>query len=519
MSWAGALPLAVYIVVGLQILQQASSINGNELSIEGRVTKRGTTEPIEGARVRFTPRSGRALTVLSGTDGRFVAKDLAPGNYVIVATRQGFVSPRHPPLRLTLSNPIRDYEVQLTPTAVITGFISSRDGSPRVGVRVQAMQTQYVEGREVLATSKTAISDDQGLFRLSELEPGDYVIRVLESMFAPRFYPGTRDPRLAIPVSLTAGALVSGIRFTLDQEELFDIHLRVRTDIGTGSPEFFVVPRYQGDRIAAATPFRKTEQEHYIASGFAPGSYDIYVSASFAGTDGPIRMYGRTDLEIVDRNIDEKDVALIPNVSVEGRIIEVNALSLQEQSGSEMRINLRPLDGMEIVLPTKTTRPDQNGVFAFSNVAMGRYAVSVDGLPPDAYVSSIRYGNREVRDMLLLELPSTERLDVFVAGNGGVIAGVVRNLAEQPEPDSHVALFAASSSRAYKITTTDESGEFTFRGVAPGEYRVLAWEPADRGSHENPAMVSKLENAAARVKVGSRTTERINLRAFPAASR
>ncbi len=44
--------------------------------------------------------------------------------------------------------------------------------------------------------------------------------------------------------------------------------------------------------------------------------------------------------------------------------------------------------------------------------------------------------------------------------------------------------------------TTDKSGQFQFRGLPPGEYRVLAWEDVDPGAWFNPAFLAVYERYA-----------------------
>jgi hypothetical protein len=67
--------------------------------------------------------------------------------------------------------------------AVIGGTVVDEAGEPVVGVGVRALPRNVVGGRERFGNldvtpAPTAVTDDRGMFRLSQLLPGTYVVGI-----------------------------------------------------------------------------------------------------------------------------------------------------------------------------------------------------------------------------------------------------------------------------------------------------------------------------------------------------
>ena len=71
----------------------------------------------------------------------------------------------------------------------------------------------------------------------------------------------------------------------------------------------------------------------------------------------------------------------------------------------------------------------------------------------------------------------------------------------------------------YKTASTDQYGRFTFSNVAPGDYRVFAWEDIPPGVYMDVAYVARFEDRgiAAHVKQGAGVS--VQVRVIPAENR
>jgi hypothetical protein len=67
----------------------------------------------------------------------------------------------------------------------------------------------------------------------------------------------------------------------------------------------------------------------------------------------------------------------------------------------------------------------------------------------------------------------------------------------------------------YRVFTTDKSGQFQFRGLPPGEYRMLAWEDVDPGAWFNPAFLAVNERYATAMTLDEGKNQRIDVTAIP----
>jgi protocatechuate 3,4-dioxygenase beta subunit len=118
-------------------------------------------------------------------------------------------------------------------------------------------------------------------------------------------------------------------------------------------------------------------------------------------------------------------------------------------------------------------------------VLPGRYRVSLNRLQ-QLYIKSVRWGLTDVTDTtfdLLSGVPANTQLSIVLGADAGELTGTVLNANSEPVADAVVTLLPSAEQRRsrsfFKTANTDSSGHFTFRGIAPGSYKVFAWDDAD----------------------------------------
>src|SRR5689334_976764 len=202
--------------------------------IKGSVTASGTGSPIRRAQVRATSMQGQGGGVTStDNEGRFEIKDLPAGRYNITASKGGFVTGQFgqrratdpgTPIDLADGQTAEKVTFVLSRGSVITGRIVDDGGEPVSGTQVSAMRYQFMAGTRRLmpagAEGGMDRTDDQGVFRLYGLPPGDYFISAnnMGNVFmtpgmnnteaegyAPTYYPGTPNVAEAMRVTVKAG--------------------------------------------------------------------------------------------------------------------------------------------------------------------------------------------------------------------------------------------------------------------------------------------------------------------------
>lgn len=149
----------------------------------------------------------------------------------------------------------------------------------------------------------------------------------------------------------------------------------------------------------------------------------------------------------------------------------------------------------------------------------GPFDLLPTGLPGNFYVKSIRMGEEDVLDTGFDFTPGVAQvLTVVLNPNGGQIEGSV-NAKDGPAVAAKVTLIPESHRsyvRFYKTTDTDQNGHFIIEGVAPGEYKMYAWEEIEQGAEKDPDFVKPHESDGHKVSIQERAHETLQLKVIPA---
>jgi hypothetical protein len=70
----------------------------------------------------------------------------------------------------------------------------------------------------------------------------------------------------------------------------------------------------------------------------------------------------------------------------------------------------------------------------------------------------------------------------------------------------------------YRTATSDQQGRFTFSNVAPGDYKVLAWEDVPRGAYTDPAFLKNYEDRGRSITIDKGETESVQIAVITSSS-
>jgi hypothetical protein len=147
-----------------------------------------------------------------------------------------------------------------------------------------------------------------------------------------------------------------------------------------------------------------------------------------------------------------------------------------------------------------------NGTFTLL-VAPGEFRMSVNGIPKNTYVKSIRIGGDDILRSGLHVPPSGDtRLQILLGADGGSVSGSVTDEMPRAIPNAIVALVPDSYDLRghpdfYRNTATDSAGNFQFTAVPPGGYKLFAWEWAQQDSWLNADFIHMYEEQGMAVQV------------------
>jgi hypothetical protein len=107
-------------------------------------------------------------------------------------------------------------------------------------------------------------------------------------------------------------------------------------------------------------------------------------------------------------------------------------------------------------------------------------------------------------------------LEITIASGAGIIQGTVEAPGGGVPVHADIVLVPQMARRAnvmfYDRTVIDDKGQFKFQGIAPGEYRVFAFEQLADTAEQNPAFLARYETLGHAVTVNSKSTTEIRVR-------
>ena len=167
-------------------IQNTISFESPQNSSDEKYTLRGTVvnsltgDPIRGALVQIYFLGQTSM--LTGPDGKFQFDGLPDGQTAITVRKPGFftqeeIQPSAGGQRLATTGPNTSQVVlKLIPEGVIYGKISEDDGEPIEGLPIRLLVQRLQNGRKVWEERTGTATDEEGMFRIAELHPGDYFL-------------------------------------------------------------------------------------------------------------------------------------------------------------------------------------------------------------------------------------------------------------------------------------------------------------------------------------------------------
>ena len=338
----------------------------------------------------------------------------------------------------------------------------------------------------------------------------------VEEIYVDTYYPGTHDPLASSPIQVAAGSEVRAVDFRVLPTRAVTVRGRV---VGPYSPDEGFVPTVTiVPQNSALAPRRNSlrvgrgrgrssggRDGTFELSGIAPGSYTIVATVRAVGgrggrgAGGEPRLAGFADVQVGGQDIDNLVVAVQQSVPVMGRVLLEPGTS--EIDVSRLRVRLEPMGSLP--LGGINTRVEDDGAFTLDNVNQTWYRVSLTGLPEEAYVSAARVGAFDALNSGMLVTPDAGLLEFSIDGGGSRIEGAVALESTAAFTGAQVVLVPENAAREdlYEVASADQYGRFSMRGIAPGRYRLFAWEDAPSGAYRDPEFVRRYENFGEAVEV------------------
>jgi carboxypeptidase family protein len=489
---------ALLFCSGLSLFAQDSQSTPEKGLLAGKVLNSATGEPVRKAQVKLfnmgaapkgkseSPDGGSAVTDAAG---RFEFTALAPGSYALAASREGFDTATarggQKLLRVTLADgeEKNDIVIRLRPFGVVTGRILDEDGDPLRQIQVQTMVHRYAATGRQLSSRGQAMTNDLGEYRIYDLPPGHYYLKAgsQESMggggqgesYGASYYPGTADSAAAAPLEVAAGQTLEGMDLALRPMRIANIRGRVMNP-GSGSLTVGLLKVTEEGGSSATNTSLEDRGGKFELRGVSPGSYFLTAGSTIGGQHYSARVpiqVGSADLEGIELHL-QPPMDIAGQIRIEGKT-----------SGKLSRVSVLLESGGHSAWSGDGNGTKEDGSFAVTGLEPGVYQVTAQA-PEDLYQKAVRWSDRDVMQsgLDLTGGASESRLVVVMSANGGQIDGVVEDDQSAPVAVAMVTLVpagAAASKSLFKTVLTSPAGHFHMQGIAPGSYKLFAWEDAD----------------------------------------
>jgi hypothetical protein len=500
--------------------------------VEGTVLNAVTGQPVRKARITLTPAQDGGEPVLAATDahGKYTLANIDPGKYGLMAAHDGYMEQHYgakrpgedqkgEQLELTAGSVKSGVDLNLTPLAAIMGFVRDEDGDPVRQVDVAVLAYSYGPTGKKLRPVSNFQTDALGEYRLFDLPPGTYYLRAkpmsaqvpgtdqITEAYATVYYPNSQQQSGAGPIELSAGQEQRGIDFVLHQVPVSFIRGRVIPPVGgthcmaaleAGADE--LQPSYAevSGSLAFATFVNISENMEVDMS--SPGIRPTGNDNKFEFRNVPLGSHtirGRCMVgkqQYTTKLPVQLDSAGLDNVELHpvGPSTITGQVRLEGESKSKVtdaRISVGQSDGESFFMEGNSDSAEgkiaEDGTFSIGDLSAEIYHLMVSK-PGDLYVKSITEGGRDVQDsgVDLKAGGMSVAVQVVLSANGASIEGSVEDGA-----GAKVTLIPSDpqTSHASPITmVAGPGGHFAFPVVAPGRYKLYAWENVD----ENEAMYS-----------------------------
>jgi hypothetical protein len=500
-------------------------------TVRGRVTTRDAGAPLRGVEIRVRATDGREnRLVATDADGYFVVSDLAAGEWLITASKPGFISQQHgqerpfdAPQPLVLSTGVATANFSLRRAGAIAGRVVDEFGEPLAGVKMQVLRTRIQRGRRTLtAAGVSDQTDDTGAFRIFGLPAGEYYVAgslrlapaenlIIDAAGSPpTYYPGVPILADAQRIVLGTGEEQGNISFAIQRVHTVRVAGRVIAASGdatgasvelTSTTDFTVAMARYGTIVAPDGSFELTD--------VAPGSYAI--RSTYVKQGGEEMQQAYVPVTVGTTDLSDVVVVLARPAVIDGGLVADGTTTLP----ANLRMSV-------VAASTRDSHVEMGGIVPngrrFRVRASGPSALRVEGLPETLMVKAIEIGGRDVADTMI-ELAGGETYDARVVLTDRIteLAGRVTT-GGSPAPRAQVVVFADDpakwlyGSRFVQTARADDTGNFRVRALpAESRYVAVALDYLEEEEQWDPEFLDRLRARGSAVSIGDGERKSIDL--------
>jgi hypothetical protein len=216
-------------------------------------------------------------------------------------------------------------------------------------------------------------------------------------------------------------------------------------------------------------------------------------------------------------------INVVPTLSIKGKLT-VDGPS-QVGDITSLRVQIRPsVNGVisDTQIPM-VPAVAADGTFQLNGITPGEYRIILVPFPINYYIKDVHFGGTEALNTpISIPVGATEMLEVVLSPRVAQVDGTVTDDKGQPVegvqavlvPDSH-----RDRSELFRAVTSGPNGHFTIRGVAPGDYKLFAWESLESNGYFDPELLKRDDAKGQRIKIQDSDKLTVSVKLIPGTSR
>ena len=469
--------------------------------------------PVGAAHVTLKAEGFEPAVRVADDQGRFAFTDLPEKLFELRATSSDWIETIYGQMRPGLpGTPIRlavgqhvNVVLRMFRGAIISGMADD-GGRPVAGIRVIASRLEPLsDDEEVQLSTQPTETDEQGLYRLTGLQPGRYIVFGYPTrsagevtrknelgqdevvMASGLYYPDATGPDTAERFALDTGEERRGINLHLHWVPVTCISGVVRfADGQPGSGASIQLESESSvDSVSGSGQTIVDATGRFELKGVVAGSYKIVAHSNPSAPDRGGPQWAHTTMSSDGRTPAEVTLVLEPGATVSG-VIVFDGRSTPLPSPDNLKLWLGSLSGSLMYDVPSAFWIDESRRFTFRGVPPGHFKINVQ--PETARGWTIKSELVNGRDALDFPFDIRDREDISnvvitFTDQHTELSGTVLGADGRPNSDRTVVLFAADDrywtprSRRIETVRPDINGRFSFSGLPTGEYVVAVAEP------------------------------------------
>ncbi|MBZ5602651.1 MAG: carboxypeptidase-like regulatory domain-containing protein [Acidobacteriia bacterium] len=430
----------------------------------------------------------------------------------------------------------KDIVIKLVPQAVIAGKVVDEDGDPMPNLQIRVWRYGYNRGRRQLQITQTTSSMVDGSFMAGSLPAGKYYVSATDMRatrdfggtnerpakkgpvenYTRTYFPSALDVSGSAPIELAAGQDIRGVEIRMRKQQVFAIRGKLVSDAGAlNSPIYLILSPKGIDAFSNLGANTRPKEGHFEFPSVPPGTYIIQSNPNQRlDPASTVVVNARYEVTVADQNIEDLSVPLAVPAEITGSFkmdADPSNTAQQSQTPPVPAVNLMVSEG--VMFGSPYARANADWTFQIKNVYPAKYRVNVNGIPDGAYVKSITFGGQDVTHSELdLTSGSGGAMQIVFSPNAADISGTVRSADGNAAARVQITVWRPGSPDPPRNMLSDTSGAFKMRSLAPGDYKVAAWEDVEAGMVLDPEFLKLFEPRAQSVSLRESSHESLELK-------